>query len=459
MKLRTQITILFTLITATILLAFASVVYYSSKHSREREFFNLLKDEAITKANLFFEANVDTLTLQSIYRMNREVINEVEVAIYDRRFKLLYHDAVDIDIVQETEEMINQIMQNGELRFMQNDWQVIGITYTNNQETYAITAAAFDGYGYTKLHNLRQTLFVLSSLSIVVLYLLGLFLSKRAFAPIKEVISNAKSITATNLDLRLKSSEKKDELSELSNTFNEMLDRLENSFDAQKQFVYNISHELRTPLSAIIAELELSLGKEKNTQEYRTAIENTLNDARKLVKLSNSLLDLAKASYDPTEIKFKPLRVDELVLDARHQVLRLNPTYSIDIRFEQNFDDDQKLTISGNQYLLTVAFANLLENGCKFSEDSRCMVSIEVDKSDVTLKFIDNGVGISEEELENIFTPFYRGANKSISAGYGIGLPLTQKIVQLHKGSIRVKSAQGQGAEFCVIFECLPSTL
>ena len=101
MKIRTRLTLLFTLITATILLVFAFVTYYSAKDNREKEFFVVLQKEAITKANLFFDAKVDATTLQDIYRSNRKVLNEVEVAIYTRNFQLLYHDAIDIDLVKE----------------------------------------------------------------------------------------------------------------------------------------------------------------------------------------------------------------------------------------------------------------------------------------------------------------------------------------------------------------------
>jgi signal transduction histidine kinase len=272
----------------------------------------------------------------------------------------------------------------------------------------------------------------------------------------------AKIISATNLDLRLNSNGNKDELSELANTFNEMLCRLESSFDAQKHFVFNISHELRTPLAAMISELELSLGKERNIAEYKATITNALNDAKKLVRLSNSLLDMAKASYDPAEISFKHLRVDELLLDARQQVQKLNPDYKIDIAFEQDFENENQITINGNEYLLKVAFANLIENGCKFSKDNSCRVSINLNQkypnhnpSYITLQFKDNGIGIPENDLENIFYPFYRGDNKAFADGIGIGLYLTKKIIHLHKGTIGVSSKQNQGTAFTVVLKTI----
>jgi len=450
MKVRTRLTILFTVITATILLAFASVIYFSAKKNREKEFYSILKKEAITKANLFFNAKVDTKTLQDIYRNNREILNEVEVAIYDTDFNLLYHDAVDIDYVKETPEMINKIFQKGEIQFYQQDWQVVGLRYEYKNKNYIITATAIDQFGYNKLNSLLKNSIIVFIISIIFIYIAGLYFSKKAFDPVKDMIEKAKVISATNLDLRLNNNGKKDELSELANTFNEMLNRLENSFDAQKHFVSNISHELRTPLAAIITELELSTDKEKSVAEYKSTIQNALGDAKKLVRLLNSLLDLAKASYDPSEIAFKPIRIDEILLDARQQVQQANSDYKIDIVFEQEFENENQISINGNEYLLKVAFANLFENGCKFSKDKQSSVSISFERDKIQLRFTDKGIGISENDLKHIFTPFYRGENKIYAEGNGIGLALTQNIILLHKGTISVSSKQNEGTTFYV---------
>jgi len=265
----------------------------------------------------------------------------------------------------------------------------------------------------------------------------------------------AAQISVTNLDLRLSNNGNKDELAQLANTFNEMLNRLEHSFEAQKHFVSNISHELRTPLSAIITELELSINKDRDIEEYKKAIQNALSDAKKLVRLSNSLLDLAKASYDTSEIGFKQVRVDELLLDARQQVQQANSEYKIDIFFENNFGDEADVLINGNEYLLKTAFVNLFENGCKFSYDNRSKVSISFEDKKIRLEFSDRGIGIPPADLENIFTPFYRGKNKTFADGNGIGLSLTDKIIRLHNGTISVTSQLEKETVFIVDFPYL----
>jgi len=346
--------------------------------------------------------------------------------------------------------MINRIKSKKYIRFYQGDWQVVGLLFPYEGKQYILTASAYDQYGYSKLRHLSQTIWGVFICSIVLIYAAGRFFSKRALRPMTEIVNKVKSITASNLDLRLKQAEGKDEVSELADTFNRMLDRLENSFDAQKQFVSNISHEVRTPLAVLITELELSTYKERSVEEYKKVISNTLIDARRLSKLSDSLLDFAKASYDPQEIGFKEVRIDEVLLDARQKVQKENPKYLIDIHYENEFDVDNEISVVGNEYLLNVAFANLLENGGKFSKDPKMSVRINFQNDKIILLFSDNGIGISNEDLKLIFTPFFRGNNKKFAEGNGVGLSLTQKIISLHKGTIEVQSKIGEGTTFII---------
>lgn len=451
MKIRTKLSILFTVLTAAILLVFASLVYYSAYQNRENEFFKRLHQETITKANLFFAAKVDARTLQTIYKNNMETINEVQVAIFDTNSHLLYHDAADIDAVKETKQMMKTIIKRKFIRFYEGKWQAVGLLFTYENKKYIITASAFDKYGYNKLKYLRETIGLVFFCSILLIYAAGRFFSKRALQPVTEIVNKVKNITASNLDLRLDNAEGKDELAELASTFNGVLDRIENSFDAQKQFVSNISHEVRTPLAVLTAELELSTYKERSVAEYKKVISNTLIDARRLSKLSDSLLDFAKASYDPSEIGFKEVRIDEILLDARQKVQKENPGYLIDIHYEKEFETDSEISVVGNEYLLNVAFANLLENGGKFSEHPETTVEINFKEEKVILMFSDNGIGISKEDLELIFTPFFRGNNKKFAEGNGVGLSLTQKIIALHKGTISVSSEINKGTIFTIV--------
>ena len=447
MKIRVRLTILFTLLTAAILFLFAFVIYYSAKKDREKEFFELLKKEAVTKSNLFLKAKVSSTVLHSIYRNNRQTINEVEVAIYHDH-QLLYHDAVEIDFVKETDELFAQIQKKGNVFFYQDKWQVIGMSYKVDGTNYIVTAAALDEYGYSKLDNLFRNIVFIYTISLLLIVVSAFFFTNKAINPVKEIINKAKQISASNLDLRIESKSQGDELAELTSTINQMLQRLENSFESQKSFVSNIAHELRTPLAAIVTELEMALHKTHSSKEYQELIQNALNDTKRIVRLSNSLFDMAKASYDPLEIKFKKTRTDEILLDAVSQIQKHNEKYKVNLSFIRIPEEENETVVNGNEYLLKVAFVNLIENACKYSNDQSCIVEIDFDENEVKIKFINKGEGIRQEEMKSIFEPFFRGSQYKSVEGQGIGLPLTKKILDLHQGNIKVRSEKNKETIF-----------
>lgn len=458
MSIQQRISILFTAITAGILLVFMLIVYFSANQNRKSEFYEILQKEALTKVNLLLDVKLDANTLQTIYRKNREVLYEVEVAIYNQNQQLLYHDAVDIDVVKETPQLFADIQNRKVVKFSQDRWQVIGQLIELEGEPYFVTAAAFDAYGYRNLENLRNTMLVAFFLGLAIIYFIGRYFSKKTMAPIMGMISEAQKISASNLDLRLQVPKKNDELGVLAQTFNQMLERLEKSFDSQKQFVSYVSHELRTPLSVIIAELELSQNKKRSKEEYKDTIEMALADAKKLAKLSSTLLDFAKASYDRSEVNFRVVRIDELLLDASQELQLTNHEYRIDLDFEGDFEEED-ITVLGNSYLLIIAFKNLMENSCKYSHSKACKCSISIAENLVQVAFKDDGVGIPAVEIEEIFNPFFRGKNKSVSKGTGIGLALVKRIISLHNSEILVKSTVGKGSIFTIYMPKFSATL
>lgn len=443
MKIRTRLTLLFTLITAMLLGIYSISIYYSSKEAREKSFYSELQNEAIAKADLFFRSSLPEQEMHKLYKNNTRTLNEVQVAIYDINRQLIYHDDAKVDYVKETPEMLLQIFQKKKINFFLHDLQVIGIVYHYEGKTYAVTAAAYDQYGYDYLTHLLTISIISFFIILLLIYLAGIFLSKKALSPLTEMVIQIKKITAGKLQLRLKTTKEKDELNELAQNFNGMLERLENSFDSQKHFVSNISHELRTPLAAIITELELASVKDKTKEEYQETIQFALDDARNMVKLSNSLMDLAKASYDPNEISFSEVRLDEVLLESYTKITKDNPGYKVSLNIEDLVEEHQ-LTILGNEYLLQVAFNNLTDNACKYSPEHTCLIDVSTDSKILTISFTNTGNSINKEDLQHIFKPFYRSENSKREKGHGIGLFLTKKIILLHNAKVKVVSEKNK---------------
>jgi signal transduction histidine kinase len=451
MKIRHKLTLRYAVVTVVVFSAVVLAVYLFSERTRESEFYRDLTREAITKANLFLDNRVDAGIMQLIYRNNRNFIDEVEVAVYTPDFELLYHDAQEIDIIKETPQLINAAMQHKRMTFCEGDFQAIAMAYTYNGCDYVVTAAAYDGYGYAKQNSLAVLLVILWLSGIFIIAIIGHLLARAALRPVSRIVDEVDIINEANLDTRLAVKKEHDELDELSETFNKMLDRLEQSFNNQKMFVSNAAHELRTPLAALIAELEVSLLRDRRTNEaYRTIISNALEDAKNLKHLTAELLDLAKANYDSSQIAKEELRLDELLLDARSTALKAHSDYTVELLFARDADDDSMITVNGNEYLLKIAFLHLMENNCKFSDNKRSFVQISFFEDKSIVRFSDTGIGIAAEEADMIFTPFYRGTNSGRAKGHGIGMALTQKIIHLHNGTITVNSAIGEGTTFVV---------
>lgn len=452
MKIRTKLALRYAGTTAVLMLLFAMVIYIMSSLDRDDKFYDDLYKEGVSKASLFLETKVTPDVMQSIYRNNIEYIDEVEVAIYSLDDHLLYHDAKDVDIIKETPELLNRIKQSAVgVNFSEGRYQAVGFLFLYKGNSYVVTAAAYDGYGYAKLLSLAINLLLLTLFSVVISYIIGYYLAKRALKPVAEISDKMDEITAGNISLRLLKYTNKDEFSELAASFNRALDIIESSFESQKMFVSNVSHELRTPLAVVIGEIDLALLKKRTAEEYKETLINAKSDAGRMIQLLNGLLDLAKASYDESKISMTNIRIDEVLLDARESVLKGHSNYNINLQFNLEAEDLEKLQIRGNEYLLKTAFANLLDNNCKFSNDHLSTVHISFDNDHIVLCFSDTGVGIPAEDLEHIFVPFYRGSNKTYTTGNGIGMTLVKRVVLLHKGTISVDSEVGKGTLFKII--------
>ena len=456
MKIRTALTLKNSFVTAAVFALCLSLVYVASERIRSNTFFHDLRSEAVTKAHLFLGGQVDSEIMQSIYLNNRKFINEVEVAVYDTSFLMLYHDAVQNDIIKEDSAMIQTIVTDGDMEFYVDGYQCIGMLYDYGGRKYVVTAAAYDGYGYDNLASLLNALIVLFVVGLSLLFISGYYLSRAALKPIRDIVAEAENITATSISRRLPVKNEKDELGELATAFNDLLSRLEESFNSQKMFVSNVSHELRTPLAALMAELGITLQKERTQQQYRDALDNVMNDARRMNSLIDGLLNLAKADYGKEQISMQEIRLDELLLDVRECILRAHPEYKIELVFdEQETDDDRFVTVYGNSYLLSIAFSNLIENNCKYSPDRTSFVQISFWNKWTVVRMSDNGAGLSEDERQNMFKLFYRGKQEHVAAGHGIGMALARKIINLHQGKINVLSDEGKGTTFVVEMEHL----
>ena len=309
---------------------------------------------------------------------------------------------------------------------------------------------AFDKSRTENLSELRRILLWSILFSVWLSVLLSYLFSKKAIQPISKIIKSVKNINSLKLNNRLNEGNRKDEIDQLAITFNEMLTNLEIAFKNQEDFVSNASHELRTPLTVMISESDYLLSHKRNEEEYIDHISGLVKDLKKLNALLNSLLELAQINRDKN-IPFSSVRIDEIIFNAIHQVKTKYPGRKIipKIQYPENEND---LLVNGNSGLLEIAFKNLLDNACKFSNED---VTIEFQIIDKYIKIIisDKGIGIPSKEIDNIYKPFKRASNVKFNGGFGIGLSLVNKIIELHDAKLKVFSTENEGTRFEILFK------
>jgi signal transduction histidine kinase len=289
-------------------------------------------------------------------------------------------------------------------------------------------------------------------LSLIIVYFAGRIFATRALFPISNIRSQAEAIGVSNLNARVDEGTGNDEITRLARTFNRMLDRLELAFITQKNFIANASHELRTPLTVMTGQLEVILMKDRSKEEYRETILSLLEDIQNMNQISNRLLLLAQTSSEFPETGFEKVRIDDTIWQARNEVLKRQHQYKVNVHFSEQIDNEDKLTINGHELLLKTALLNLMDNGCKYSEDHRVDINLDSREEEIIIRFSDKGIGIPEEELASVFQPFYRASNAKSIKGHGIGLSLAEKIITLHGGVIQVSSVFKQGTDISIRF-------
>lgn len=456
MQIRTRLTIQFFFISSSLLLmALLTIYFFSAKHQKE-EFYSRLKSRANTSAELLLKVDeVDSSLLKLIDINRKDILYYENISIYDSRDKEIYtnNDSIHFhQILPDIEIFLSQVRQNGEKSMTAENLDYIGIKYEIGNEKYVVIACAMDIYGIENLKSLRRILVFVFIFFLLVMGVSGWVYAGRALKPISDVVHQVNSISANSLNQRLDEGKTKDEIYRLTSTFNEMLQRIELAFKAQKNFVANASHELRNPLTVITAQLEVTLIKERNSQEYKKIVESVLEDIKRLNEISHRLLQLTKIESEKSDIKLQLIRIDDLIWEVKNEFQKLNSDYKVRLTLNELPPSESQLMILGNNYFLKTCFINLMTNACKFSPDKTVNIEIVSTKGNLIIKFIDHGIGIPEDEVPYIFEPFYRGKMTNSINGYGIGLSIVEKIIKVHKAKIQINSKVNSGTMVSLIF-------
>lgn len=448
MKVRNRLSLQFTFMFAVMLLFVLTGIYFFVEHNRVKNFYAKLNSRAVTISQFYLaEDNLSKDKFERVLKRFPQSLADERISIYDAEFKSRF---IPVDSIHWDTRILQSIVAKKEIYFAQGSRQVTGIYYVDNSGPFIILVSAVD---YQGMHDRQELALIMVSffmVSLIITFFTGKIFSRLALSPILDITSKLRIIRSSSLDQRLSVNEAHlDEIDTLSIGINNLLEHLEQSFDSQEAFIANASHELRTPITTILGEAEIALMSDRDTAEYKHTLTNIIKETERLNFIINSLMDLVQTNLSNND--FQDISMDELLWEVVDEIGSKDPDKTVIVNY--NHPEDHSIyNLQGNRQLLFIGINNILKNALKFSDGKTVNCEIYADPKGINIIIKDQGIGIPASDLHKIFQPFFRSPTALKYAGYGIGLSLTQNIMRLHNGTIKVTSEENQGTVFHLIF-------
>ncbi len=316
MKIQNRITLLFTILTAGIIVSLSVFIYIFASENTFESFFHRLEVRADIVGHAALNENKSQTSIY--HNIKEQHLGDLP----EEEHRILKNQEADrILKIKESLPLpptfYDQIIRKEPARFFHNDTSYVGLRIDRAGENIIIISSAVDLYGLEEMENLKKLLLIGFVISMFFVFTTGMIFSKQVFLPIRKIISNVQGISAYSLNQRLSFEDSKDEIADLSQTFNDMLNRLEITFEIQNNFVSNASHEFKTPLTVISGEAQLGLANRANSESARDSFRTVLQESEKLELLTNSMLSLAQTGFEGKKEQKGPVRVDELILEVK----------------------------------------------------------------------------------------------------------------------------------------------
>jgi heavy metal sensor kinase len=315
--------------------------------------------------------------------------------------------------------------------------------------TYQIAVSAPLDAIRAELAVVRRAIFIALPLILALAGLGGYALATRSLRPLGWMAQQARRITGSNLETRIEIPNAAEELAVLVASFNELLARLDQSFDTMRRFVADASHELRTPLSVIRGEADVALSHERSPAEYRESLAIVLDESRRLSRLVDDLLNLARADAGHVQLQTHGFYLNELLAECCRTVQGLAGARGITLECRAGND----LQFTGDEQLLRRLVINLLDNAIRYTPPGgQVTAALKGGGAAVQLCVADTGSGIAPTDAARIFERFYRAgeARNRQDGGFGLGLAIVKWIAESHRGTVECASELGRGSTFTV---------
>jgi len=430
-----SLSLLLGIMTLVIILLFADF--------REDEFENRLSEKATTALNLLVEVDeVDSALLAKIEQKSTGKLFEENLQIYNEALVLLYHTG-PVVAIPFTDRELALLKQNGQIfRHKEND--VLGLYRSFGTEGYFVFHSAKDVYGFRKLRFLQTILGGSYLLMVVLVGLLSFYLSQITLRSLSKVTQQIQQVNTENLQIDLRTLRQDDEIKALASSFNRMMERIDDVYRSQREFTSNAAHELQTPIARMTTQLQNLARTSSPTLADRETIHDVLEDAHRLSDIVTSLLLLSQVEYRGERPSFSTVRIDEVLFAARSALLATNPDFRFQFAIENKSLRETNVELRGDETLLEIAFQNLFRNAYAYSDDQQVGCLLTQTKEGLEIRISNNGEVPQSDDLQQLFSTFYRGSNAKGKTGSGIGLSIVQRIIQLHGGTVLYQTPDAQ---------------
>ena len=410
----------YALITLFIVLSFA---YFRAEEFKER-----LNEKALTTIRLLLDVKeVDNDLLKIIDQNSIHKLYDEKTLVFDETFNLIYSSLDDTKINWSINDL-ELLKAEGSFFKKDGENEIYGIKHLNNGKQFYAIVSANDNYGKSKLRYLTTIVIITFLVFLLATWLFTFTLIKRQLKPLDEFHENISQINDLHIERQLVTKENsKNEIDLLSIEFNQMMDRITEVYNLQKDFTAHVSHELRTPLLKLSAQVENQMLKQNGHND--AFLKNMMQDIAQLNELINSLLLLTKNSANNTN-GYEPIRIDEVLYTVFEKITTDFKDLSIDFSIEESVAESPEiLEIKASTNLLEIAFSNLIKNAYLYSDNKRVQVKIYQNDRQLMLGIYNTGASISANADDILFKPFKRGKNVADSKGLGIGLTIVKRIL------------------------------
>lgn len=437
MKIGNKILIYFSTTVIALTAISLTIIYILFSEYREEEFQQQQNEKIHTTIKLIEKFKQESATIS--YLIDQQDINDFydeKLLVYDSNKNLIFASLDSLDIVK-AEGILNNLSPTKRwIETKEENYDLIGIYAEANNQAYYAVSKAYDAFGYAKMYFLRNVLIGIFLFISVVVILISRFLSNKISKPITAFADNLNKydLSKEKVDeLEIETSSY--ELNQLTQRFNELIKRTNEAFVFQKHTIHHISHQLKTPISVLVSELE-RIKNLSNTETIKSEIENQINKTKSLGSIINVLLEISKIEAGQ-QTKKQSLRIDELFFDVIEELNAIYPDFHFEVNYIPDEIKENRLVINLNSLLIRQAIQNLLTNCVSYSNNSKAEIKFDCSAdNELKIQIINSGKPISTEEEKFLFNHFFRGKNSEGKIGFGLGLVLTKKIVELHSSAV-----------------------